>query len=117
MMIFTQWFVFLGFVSHFFHVPIHEPSFAAKLGRLEGFHLTPVILYGGFTVFLIINPLNKALGAVTCWVMGMPVLFALYQWYSFQQQAKRKRAKEVAKAAIQGEADGPVVAAKTKKLA
>jgi len=87
-MVFTQWFLFLAFISPFLPAPIRQESFKRRIERFESFHLTPVFLYAGFTLLLISNPINKALGAITFWVMGMPVLFALYQWYNHYSKTK-----------------------------
>lgn len=80
-------FVYLAVVAPLFSNPQSEPQQPkprpSKQKRLELFDiLSPTLLYGGFAVYLFVNPLNNTLGVVACWVLGLPVVMAVYQWLS-----------------------------------
>jgi len=84
-LVFTQWFVYLAVVAPFFkgNQPQTKKNRDKPGRKLELFDfLSPALLYGGFAVYLFVNPLNNALGIVACWVLGFPVIMAVYQWLS-----------------------------------
>jgi len=91
LLVFTQWFVYLAVVAPLLPSPLAEDKRKKRIDQLEFFDLTPVVLYGGFAVYLFYNPLNNALGVVSCWVLGLPVIMAAYQWLQSRHHFARCR--------------------------
>jgi uncharacterized membrane protein len=71
-MAFVMFFVYSKFVAPRIEMPKERPVNI-------WIDATPYVLYGGFALFLILDPMNPAIGVVTLWTMGLYIAMSAYK--------------------------------------
>lgn len=93
---FIQFFAYARFIAPRLAIPEPKPVDL----RID---VTPFLLYGGFALFLVLKPVDPAIGAVTLWTMGFYMLASAYRLAAAHRDARAREpraAGEVAYAAV-----------------
>lgn len=78
---FIQFFAYSRFIAPRLAIPEPRPLDL----RIDA---TPFVLYGGFALFLVLKPVNPAIGAVTLWTMGFYMLASSYRLMAAHRAAR-----------------------------